>query len=246
MAAVRLSPGPRGLLVLIIIAVVIFVGCALGYVGAAGKMSAVKDDLTAKQNKVKESTQIAQKLEKSRYTFEDTKSQIRFLETSVATEAYVPTLLKQLEDLAKSVNLKVTEVRPSAVVRTPPKPSPPDGAAPGSDDKDKAAEAKPAPRKPYDEINIAVEFKGNYDNVLDFLYRLTTFPKILAVNGISISPADTELSYDKSPALNVKMTVTAFVLKKDEPVTLPGQLNQEKPAGSVTSLGEGRGRHEAG
>ena len=117
MAAVKLSPGSRGLMALIVVAGVIFVGCALGYVAAAGKIGAIRDDLAAKQKKVEESTQIAQKLEKSKYTFEDTKSQIRFLETSVSTEDYVPTLLKQLEDLAKSVDLKVMEVRPSPEVK---------------------------------------------------------------------------------------------------------------------------------
>jgi len=252
MAAVKLSPGSRGLTVLIVVAVVIFAGCALGYVAAAGKIGAIRDDLTAKQKKVEESTQIAQKLEKSRYTFEDTKSQIRFLETSVTTEEYVPTLLKQLEDLAKSVDLKVMEVRPAQEVKPAARSissgaKAADGNLQGaSEATNKNAQAKTPAPKPYDEKNIAVEFRGRYNNVLDFLYRLTTFPKILAVKSVSIEPADTQLCYDKPPVLKVKMTVTAFVLKKDEPVTLPSVPNAQPLAGAVGSTGEGRAKHEAG
>jgi len=248
MAAVKLNPSARGLMALIIIAAAIFVSCALGYVAAASKMRAVADDLAAKQTKVEESTQIAQKLEKSKYTYEDTKSQIRFLETSVSTEAYVPTLLSQLEQLAKSVNLKVTGVRPSVEVKASTKPASTSAssAAGASDNKNKDAQAKEPAPKPYDELNITVEFKGNYTNVLDFLYRLTTFPKILAVNSVSISPAETQLSYAKPPVLSVKMVVTAFVLKRDDSPTLPGSPKAQPPTGSVSGATEGRAKHEAG
>ncbi len=245
MAAVKLNPSAKGLMALIIIAGAIFVSCALGYVAAAGKMRAIADDLAAKQTKVEESTQIAQKLEKSKYTYEDTKSQIRFLETSVSTEAYVPTLLSQLEQLAKSVNLKVTEVRPSVEVKASTKPAS-TGTTGASDNKNKDAQAKEPAPKPYDELHITVQFKGNYTNVLDFLYKLTTFPKILAVNSVSISPSETQLSYAKPPVLSVKMVVTAFVLKRDDPPTLPGSLKAQPLAGSVSGASEGRAKHEAG
>ena len=47
----------------------------------------------------------------------NTQKQLSYLETSVNANEYVPTLLHQMETLAKSVNLKVAAVRPNLRTR---------------------------------------------------------------------------------------------------------------------------------
>ena len=97
MAAVSLKAGSKGITVLIILAVAILFGCVLAYMGAAGKLKAVAADLEKKERQVAESEKIASRLEETRLDYIDARAQIRNLESSVTTQAYVPTLLKQLE-----------------------------------------------------------------------------------------------------------------------------------------------------
>ena len=214
MAPINLKPSSKGVTMLIIVAAVLFVGCVLGYVAAAGKLNSASKQLAAKTKEVNESEQIAQKLEKSKLEYLDAGSQLRYLESSVSTQAYVPTLLKQLEYLGKSTNLKVLGVKPEK-----PKPKPiaaapsstsSTGATPPADE----TATKEVP-KPYDELTVEVEAEGNYMNVLDFIYKLTSFPKIMLVNNVDVAPLSQTQGIG-SPKLNVKMNVTAFVFKSEK------------------------------
>src|SRR3989339_618066 len=167
MAAVSLKPSSKGVTVLIIVAAIILFGCVLSYVAAAGKLRGATEEMLKKEAAVNASKEMVQKLEKSKLD-------------------YVPTLLKQLEHLGRSVNLKVIGVRPepNVPVALQKKASGDAQAAPGGAN-DAGAPKKPAP---YDEMKINVEAEGKYINALDFLYRLTTFPKIIAVNTVEMTP----------------------------------------------------------
>ncbi|MHB9036118.1 MAG: type 4a pilus biogenesis protein PilO [Armatimonadota bacterium] len=253
MAQVSLKPSSKGVTALIIVAVVIFFGCTLAYLAAAGKLKSAAAEMAAKEKNVAESKEIAQKLEESKLNYLDSRSQIRFLESSVTTEAYVPTLLKQLEFLGRSVNLRVIGVRPEAVVAkaAPRKLSSGAQAANGnveaaSEESKSQANGQTAKKAepPYDELKIDVEAQGKYMNALDFLYKLTSFPKIVAVDGVQMSPGSSEREIVGSPVLSIKMSVTAFVFKDSNPVAEPSV-----PASAVTGKnpsGEGRGKNEAG
>ena len=252
MATVNLKATSKGVIALIAVAGFIFLGCVLGYLGAAGKMRRTNHELDTKEKKVAESKVIAQKLEKSKLDYFDTWSQIRFLETSVSTSAYVPTLLEQLELLGKSVNLKVLGVKPQ-----PPEKRPTvrkitsgsqaskgnvEGASEGS--ASDSAKGKKEPENPYDELKIEVEVEGNYANMLDFLYKLTSFPKIIAVNTVTMSPVDSVLCFSESPRLTIKLEITAFMFKNTTPAGTPGLPGG--PVNGNADAGEGGNRNEAG
>lgn len=244
MPELNLKPSSKGVMVLVIVAVVILFSCVLGYIGAAGKLKTATDLLEKKERVVAESKQIAQKLEKSRLDYLDACSQVRYLESSLSTRDYVPTLLKQLEALGKSVNLKVLGVRPEQASVQPQSRSLSSGANASEGNveeasKTKGAKAQTAKPKPYNELKISLEVQGNYTNVLDFLYRLTTFPKIIAVNALEMSPGK-DVGGAGSPTLIVKMTVTAFILRED------GRSRGAEPASSGSASTKGGGRNEAG
>lgn len=258
MAAISLKPNSKGITALIVIAVIIFFGCVLGYMAAAGKMKSTATELEAKQKKVTESEQIAQKLEQSKLNYYDACSQIRFLESSVSNSAYVPTLLKQLEFLGKSVNLKVIGVRPQPVevVATQRKITSGKDAANGNveaasqtqADPNGNAAQKPAQKPaPYDELKVDIEVEGKYMSALDFLYKLTSFPKIIAVNSVQMNPSSGSLDNKLmvgSPTLNIKVNVTAFVFKDDKPTSAPKPAAAPVTTTSITS--ERSGGNEAG
>lgn len=248
MALVNLKPSQRGITVLIVITAVIFIGCVFGCLGALKKLNGIQAELAAKEKQVSESNKIAQTQRESQTKYEDASNQLRYLESSVSTQAYVPTLLKQVEYLGESVNLKMLGVRPQA-----PDPSASmtkkaastdaagESGASSADGSSGTAQQAQKP-KPYDELKIDLELEGQYMNALDFLYRLTTFPKIIAVNSVQMSPAGNK-STTGSPCLDIRISITAFVLKSSEPA--PG--SSTTPASAVSAAaGEGRTGNEAG
>lgn len=253
MARVSLKSSSKGVTVLIIIAVVIFFGCSLGYLAVAGKLRSTAAEMQAKEKKVTESKEIAQKLEESKLDYLDARSQIRFLESSVTTSAYVPTLLKQIESLGKSVNLNVIGVRPEAPKEQPGARKLSSGAQAANGNIEAASQqtaqangqnVKKQAVPPYDELNIDIEVEGKYMNALNFLYKLTSFPKIIAVKSVQMDPGSSELAAMGSPKLSIKMSITAYVLKDNAPTIVPGG-----PAGTVTGKNpsnEGRDGNEAG
>ena len=216
MAPVSLKPTQKGVTVMAIVTAVIFVCCLLACLGAVAKVRDVDGERAKVAKQVQDSQTIAQTQRDSENRYIDTRAQIRFLESSVATQSYVPTLLKQIDHLGKSVNLRVIGVRPkidgSARLK---KPAPVEGdkSASGSSAAGTAAAAKPEPPKPYDELSIDLQLEGNYMNALDFLYRLTSFPKIIAVNTVQMTPVGV-IGLVGSPKLTIDINVTAFVFKQ--------------------------------
>jgi len=223
MAALSLKATPKGVTALIITAVLILFGCVLGYLAAAGKLSSALSEMEAKAKSVDESREIAQKLEASKLAYLDARSQVRYLEASVSTQEYVPTLLKQLEQLGRSVNLKVLGVRPSQEKqKTSVKRSISSGREASEDNIESASAAKPEAdgkparkTEPYDELKVEIQLQGRYMDALDFLYKLTSFPKIIAVDEVEMSPPANMRFVSGSPALTMKLKVTAYVLKDD-------------------------------
>ncbi len=59
-------------------------------------------------------------------------------------------------------------------------------------------------------------------NALDFLYKLTSFPKIMAVNTVQMDPDNSPgAAVTGSPKLKIKVNLTAFVFKEATPIKKP-------------------------
>lgn len=221
MALVSLKPTQKSVMVLAVAAGLVFILCLFSCLLAVGKIRSVDGERAKVEKQVRENQMVAQTQRSSENKYLDTRAQIRCLESSVSTSAFVPTLLKQIEHLGKSVHLKVLGVRP--------KPADPNAglakkqasqaaaAQGGQAAADAAAAAaKPEPPKPYDELEVDLELEGDYMNALDFLYKMTSFPKILAVNSVQMSPGS-GLMMSENPKLSIKINATAFVFKEASP-----------------------------
>jgi Tfp pilus assembly protein PilO len=224
------------------VAGVLFLLGGLTYFLCAKQLGSVVAKRDEMQRKADENKQVASRLKDAEATFLQAQSEISCLETSVSSKAYVPTMLGQLEGLAKSLNLKVVSVRPQAAPPPPPPPikrtseDPQAAPQPGQT----PAPAAPAPTiKPYDEQIIEVEIEGSYWNARNFISRLTVFPKIVAVKEINMSPSDAVQRLG-SPNLNVKLRLTAYVF----PVPEKGKEGQpgSQPAAPKTETAKGEGR----
>ena len=203
---------------LAVIAGLIAVTGILIYMVGSKRFSSTVAMLSDKQKQVEDSRKIAGRLVEAQESYEKTRAELGFLETSVSTYAYIPTLLGQIEQLGKVHNLKVCAVRPQ---QAPPPPVAPIkrtsedlGAAPDSSSSaSKSTDSITV--KPYEELRIGIEFEGSYWNIHDFMQSLTQFPKIIAVKEIRVSPVNA-IAHRGSPNLSVNLVVTAFVFKPDD------------------------------
>jgi Tfp pilus assembly protein PilO len=173
------------------------------FVWRSQEIAKIQAEVEQKQKEVASGEQIARRLTQVEADYAGMQNQLRFLETSVTEGQYVPTLLKQMEGLAKSVKLQVNGVRPTFE----PAPGPPS---------DKEARKNYVPW-PYDKLHVEMDVKGSYWNIAQMLYRLTEFQKIIAVESVSITPNNSQTGYN--PDLNVKMSLTGFIFKGDKPAT---------------------------
>ncbi len=205
----------RTLVILACCAVLVLAVFALLYVNRSGNLKTVQDEYRQKKDKLDRSQEIAARLPVARQEFLDAKQKLSFLEQGVSSKVYVPTFLRQIEALGKRNNLQVVGVRPK---RSDDKPAPVVSKAVDDDKKgDKDRVAKAPPPKPYDELEISIELKGKYWDALKFMQQITSFPKIVAVNDIQISPEGRTVTL-ASPELSIKVNATAFILKESVPV----------------------------
>jgi Tfp pilus assembly protein PilO len=178
-------------------------------------MSAAQADLQREQKLYDENKRIAARLVDAEQNYETAKLELGNLETSVATYQYVPTLLKQLEELGTSMDLHVLSVRPQPAEAAPvPIKKTAEESKEGGQDASKTASATASAKKeavkPYEELKIDIEVEGSYWRTRNFIFMLTKFPKIVSVNEVQMSPAGV-IQRKGSPNLQVRLNVTAFV-----------------------------------
>jgi len=237
-----LKPSTRTLTLLAAGAAVLFFSGVLVYTACSRSLKSVEAELAAKQKQLDESKKIAARLEAAQGAYEQAQAELAILETSVATYAYVPTLLQQLERLGQSKKLKVVAVRPAPA--TPPTRAPikrtSENPEAGADTSQKTSTAKKAePPKPYEELNIDVELEGTFWNARDFIDSLTSFPKIVAVRRVQITPI-ASLEQRGSPRLSVRLGVTAFIFPVKGAESPPAKPEPSLPAATKAATASGR------
>ena len=221
----RIKPSKKALICLAALAFVLLLACGFTYHKGASKLHALEVRIKEKQEKLADSEQVAKRLTVAEQNYLDAQATLGALEQGVSTKAYVPTLLRQVEDLGKKVNLRVVGVRPRPVEQTP-------VSAPATEDKEKAP--KPKKPEPYDKLDIDLELKGKYWDVVRFLEEITCFPKIITVNDVQISPVGQSMD-TSSPLLAVRLSTTAFILKN----TVPAVIHKAEPGRMSAKAGRG-------
>jgi Tfp pilus assembly protein PilO len=204
---ITLKPSKKTIIALSsLMGVVLLSGIAL-FVWQNGQIDDLQRQANAKAEEVHSGEQIARRLEASEAAYGDSQRKLGFLETSVTAGEYVPTLLRQMEMLAKSQNLQVGAVRPTLE----PAPQPP---------ADKEARKKFV-SWPYDKIHVDMQVRGSYWNVSKLVYRLTEFPKIMAVESVQVQPGQ-NVTAGQSPQLTVDLKLTGFIFPNDGKATVVG------------------------
>lgn len=158
----------------------------------------------------------AKRLASARLDAETVTRELKDLEAQVVPELFLPTLLRQVDALAKRNGLEVMALKHTLDVS----PKEPDSGA--SEEEQKAF--RPLP---YDRDRIDLEVRGTYWGVARFLYRLTKFPKILAVETVTERPA--EQATPQSGRIIATIRMTGFVFQPTAPgLQQPGNAAVQK------------------
>jgi len=172
--------------------------CAYQY-SALSDVSAKAESLA---KEVQEQASIAKRAEDTASRLERTAARLAHLELSVSQAAYIPTMLSELEKTGRQAGLAVLGVRPIEA----PKPSSKDG------------KESPKKRKPYQELDIEVKGRGPYRAALNFLKALQSFPRIVAVRSLTLSPkSQAGANADLKPELDFTITIRTFVFPPEKP-----------------------------
>ena len=117
---------------------------------------------------------------------------VEHLEAGVPDVAYVPTLMKELEEVGERNDIKVIGVRP--VVQS----------------FISIADGTIVKKKDYEEIEIEIKGRGRYEDVKRFLDDLQEFPKVIAVKTVAIEP-QREMGDRLAPLVEAKVNVLLYV-----------------------------------
>lgn len=114
--------------------------------------------------------------------------------------------MAEIESLGKLNGIRVTGVRPMAAKFANPVKKPTAGEEP-------VVEA----RKTYEEQLVEVKGMGHFLKVLSFLEQLESFPKIVAVQSVTMIPKNDLNSKSDPSALEIVIEIKAFVFPSSVP-----------------------------
>ncbi len=160
---------------------------------------------------VPEESELAASLEESKQKLLVLQKELTHLEKGVPQPAYIPTLLREIEKTGRDANLKVTGVRP---VVAPPLP-------PGVEQEKKA----------YQELDIDITGKGDFQSVITLVEMLRKFPKIVAVKTVNLTPR-VDASKPTYTHIDTTLKLRAFVFPTNEESSNASVSVAGQPGGS--------------
>jgi len=206
-------------MVLLIIAALVFVvGSGIVYL-LYTEIARVQLEVINLQAQAGTSAQITKRYNTTLLGYNDTVSQLQFLENSEPVQQYVPTLLQQLQTLAQATHLDVISVKPGELSSLTAKPAttasiPPPSTGSTSDSAPTQTTKKAAP-PPYDIQPITLTVSGTYPEVMSFIYQMPHFPKILCLKGVQFTPKPNGPAVPGAaptePSLSAVLQIDAYV-----------------------------------
>lgn len=147
------------------------------------------DDETARlERSVAQGTAIEKRLKEFKRELEQLERRLAVLQTLLPAQKETPSVLRSVQEMAASSNLKITKFTPQPVV----------------------------PRVFYADWPIALEVEGNYDALGSFFEKVSKADRLIDVGSIAIKGI--EDSTDASRTLLASCTATTFVFREDQVV----------------------------
>ncbi|MBX7134783.1 MAG: type 4a pilus biogenesis protein PilO [Fimbriimonadaceae bacterium] len=194
-----MNSGPNPTTFLILAAAALVAGGSAIYYQST-QLSDAESSISALKKKLRDEKQTALEVTTTGDKVAESQQRLDHLEQGVPELAYIPTMLTELENVGRKDGIIVLGVRPIQ------KPA------------DKSKDGKPK-KQSYEELNIEVKGRGDYQAVSRFLSSLRAFPKIVAVRTLTLSPKTSEMEKDRfaSPMLDATVEIRAFLFPETPP-----------------------------
>jgi Tfp pilus assembly protein PilO len=182
------------------IAVLLFALGGAGLFLLQSQVRAVEKQEADTRAEVGSSQQIADRYDSTMAQYQATQKQLQYLEAPEPANMYVPTMLQQLEALAKSYNCQIKTITPSAMVASSSSPS--GNGSPASSGATTNSKSTTGPQLVYSIMPVSLALSGSYAEVMHFIYNLTRFKKVVTVKSVALRP-------EANPATTPGKTATA-------------------------------------
>jgi Tfp pilus assembly protein PilO len=188
--------------------------------------SAVDRRIAKKQTQVGADSQITRRYETARAEYDAATEPLKHLEGAIPASSYIPTLVQQLQLASQKRQIKLSGLRPGAALDDTPAP-----AASGS-------KGRKVARPAYKQVVMTIQAEGTFNQIMGFISDLNSFPKIVAVNSISLSPKSVDSSaQNSSPKLNANIGIVAYQFDDDAASAASPQNRQSASQKESTNAG---------
>ena len=145
----------------------------------------IKADIARLELSVAQGTAIETRLQRFKQELAQLEERLAVLQNILPAEKETPAVLRSVQQMAASSNLKILKFTPQPVI----------------------------PRAFYSDWPIQIEVEGNYDGLGIFFEKVSQATRIIDVGTISIKGADQYT--DSGRTLSASCTATTFVFKED-------------------------------
>jgi Tfp pilus assembly protein PilO len=226
----RPRPSKKAIALLAAVAISEIAATAVVFLQQQAAYARASTTLEQKEKEREEGKRLSSRLAGTQEALEQDRQRLRFLESGVPRAAYVPTLLRQIEQMASNTQNRVLGIRPELE-----KPKRVTKAQRRRDpEADEKAQKNPVvedpANAPYDRLRIQLNLNGTYASTQRFIQELTRFQKIMAVEGVTLRPRPLQEG-ETGNQLSADLTVVAFIWKDGE-LRLPAAAPAAAPNGA--------------
>ncbi len=150
------------------------------------------DERTRREAQKQQLEQTSAQLENIRRNSDDIERQILELSKRIPEQAEIPTLVVQIEEVARAADVTQLRIEPGDP-----------GAPPGGGD--------------FSRIPITMSFEGTYEQLQDFLLRVRNLARLVTINEVNYEPVEerrggeTTVSRDVEDLLTVEIVAEVYV-----------------------------------
>jgi Tfp pilus assembly protein PilO len=198
----------------LLLAVVLSAALAtLFYVFVWTPKTAERDGLATKlqtqQEELRRLQDLAAKKDELEREYSARLERVLLVEARLPAEREIPDLLRQLQDTAVQLGVKLTLMRPGPT-QAPAAPAAPPAAPPAGQQppRGQAAAPPPAPAPRYQLFRVDMGFEGTYEKLIAYLSRLEDFPRFIVLTQVAMIPGEL-------PRLRATLSTNTFVLPRE-------------------------------
>ncbi len=160
----------------------------------------LQEDIARLEASVAQGSAIEGRLKRFKQELAQIEERLSILKTILPAEKETPTVLRSVQQMAASSNLKINKFTPQPVV----------------------------PRNFYSDWPIQLDVEGNYDGLGTFFEKVSRATRIINVESIAIKGFNNEKAMTPSHTLSASCTATTFVFREDQGSAPPNGKEKDK------------------